>query len=850
MSQVAVDYAVPEDGPRTPQEFAGDINEILAAIVSVHSGTTAPPSPVTGMQWLDTSGSPSCLLKRYNGTTWVIEVVFNTTSGFGHQVGGGGVATLASAGTTSLGTVFYASISITGTTTITSFGTSAYPGEIKFLTFAGALTLTHNGTSLIIPGGANITTVAGDCAIVQDLGSNNWKVLAYIPLGSPNLVGLPTVASATTTNLGSVATQALIVSGTTTITGFGTVAAGTIKFVTFSGALLLTHNGTSLIMPNGANITTVAGDVGIFESLGSGNWRCLNYFSAMTQLGTGLGSIASASTTNLGSLSNPAISITGTTTITSLGSTAPVGTVKYVTFAGALTLTHNGTSLILPDGVNITTVAGDSMIVECIASGNWRVLSYEYVNQQIFRDFQTIASATTTDLGSVSASAITISGTTTITGFGSTAAVGAVKFVHFSGALTLTHNGTSLILHGGSNITTAAGDTAVFMHVSSGNWRCLTWTPAGATVETGIGTIASATTTDLGSSPRQSLNITGTTTITGFGSSAATGSIRLLTFAGILQITYNATSMITPFAANITTAAGDSALVQHLGSGNWKILVYQSGSTVAIADGSITNAKLADMATLTIKGNNTGGTTAPLDLTASQVRTLLALVIGTNVQAWDATLDSFAALAVVSGDIFYGSGSNTVGRLGIGTNGYFLTVVSGLPAWASYPTLVSLEGLSLVSGDILYATAADTLARLPKGTDGQMLELASGIPSWKNQEEIYGFAISDEATSITTGTAKLTVRPWAYAFTITSVRACLSVVSTSGIPTVDINEAGVTILSTKLTIDANEKTSVTAATAAVISDASIAADAEITFDIDVAGTGAKGLKVFITGRKT
>jgi hypothetical protein len=89
-----------------------------------------------------------------------------------------------------------------------------------------------------------------------------------------------------------------------------------------------------------------------------------------------------------------------------------------------------------------------------------------------------------------------------------------------------------------------------------------------------------------------------------------------------------------------------------------------------------------------------------------------------------------------------------------------------------------------------------------------------------------------------------------YAFTLTAVRANLNTASSSGIPTVDINEAGVSILSTKLTIDANEKTSTTAATAAVISDTSLADDAEITFDIDVAGTGAKGLKVWLIGSRT
>ena len=64
----------------------------------------------------------------------------------------------------------------------------------------------------------------------------------------------------------------------------------------------------------------------------------------------------------------------------------------------------------------------------------------------------------------------------------------------------------------------------------------------------------------------------------------------------------------------------------------------------------------------------------------------------------------------------------------------------------------------------------------------------------------------------------------------------------------DINEAGTTVLSTKLTIDNTEKTSTTAATAAVISDTSLADDAEMTVDIDQIGDGtAKGLKIVLIG---
>jgi hypothetical protein len=87
-------------------------------------------------------------------------------------------ANVASAATTAIASVRTLNVSVTGTTTITSFG-SARSGVVKLVTFTGALTLTHNATSLILPGTANIVTAAGDFLVTQSLGSGNWRVLLY-----------------------------------------------------------------------------------------------------------------------------------------------------------------------------------------------------------------------------------------------------------------------------------------------------------------------------------------------------------------------------------------------------------------------------------------------------------------------------------------------------------------------------------------------------------------------------------------------------------------------------------------------------------------------------------------------
>lgn len=253
--------------------FRAALNAALAAMVSRFSGTAAPDDPVMGQGWIDTSASPHPI-NVYDGVSWLVEGFLDAS---GHRILpkiGGGKANKASAGTCNLGASAETFLTVTGTTTITSFGSTATEGETKFLTFAAALTLTHHATQLILPTGANIVTAAGDVAVVTALGSGNWQCLHYWPAGGALLAGLPTLASATTTDLGSVSAASIIVSGTTTITGFGSTAkTGSVRYLTFGGALQLTHNGTSMILPGGANITTAAGDTAIVQALGSGNWR-------------------------------------------------------------------------------------------------------------------------------------------------------------------------------------------------------------------------------------------------------------------------------------------------------------------------------------------------------------------------------------------------------------------------------------------------------------------------------------------------------------------------------------------------------------------------------------------------
>jgi hypothetical protein len=85
------------------------------------------------------------------------------------------------------------------------------------------------------------------------------------------------IASGTTVDLSGANGNLVHVTGTSTITSFGSVQAGARFVIVFDGILLLTYNATSLILPTSASIVTAVGDTAFLISEGSGNWRCVAY---------------------------------------------------------------------------------------------------------------------------------------------------------------------------------------------------------------------------------------------------------------------------------------------------------------------------------------------------------------------------------------------------------------------------------------------------------------------------------------------------------------------------------------------------------------------------------------------
>ena len=99
------------------------------------------------------------------------------------------------------------------------------------------------------------------------------------------------------------------------------------------------------------------------------------------------------------------------------------------------------------------------------------------------------------------------------------------------------------------------------------------------------------------------------------------------------------------------------------------VAVSGSGTTITIDAGAVSLAMLANIADQTLMGNIGGGAAAPAALTASQVRTLLSLVVGTNVQAYDAELAAIAGLTSAADKLPYFTGSGTAALADLTTFG-------------------------------------------------------------------------------------------------------------------------------------------------------------------------------------
>jgi hypothetical protein len=329
--------------------------------------------------------------------------------------------------------------------------------------------------------------------------------------------------------------------------------------------------------------------------------------------------------------------------------------------------------------------------------------------------------------------------------------------------------------------------------------------------------------------------IFGTTRITANGGVGTAGQV-LTSGAGTGNVYWSSAA-----AGTITNIASGDGLTGGPITSTGTLSVLAGSGIIANSSGLFVNATAIAVGTLPITRGGTGTSTATgtgsVVLSASPSFTgsinAQTLNVGNTNISGNLNLDGYANIVSTAN---VGGAVNLRSTLAV--NGA-VTIVNTMAVGNT-----TLTGTLSVSGNVATGNVVTTGNNTTTGT----LTIANGIVLTSNSsvigmEESLTVALSDETTSITTGVAKITLRA-PYAWTLTRIpRASLSSASVSGIPTVDINVNGNSILSTKLTIDENEKTSTTAATAAALSSTSIADDAEITMDVDVAGSAAKGLKV-------
>jgi len=178
----------------------------------------------------------------------------------------------------------------------------------------------------------------------------------------------------------------------------------------------------------------------------------------------------------------------------------------------------------------------------------------------------------------------------------------------------------------------------------------------------------------------------------------------------------------------------------------------------------------------------------------------------------------------------------SVGLLYVDTVAHTFYVSVGTASPADWFAPVRDIGTALALQSLL--TNADELLAF---SDASGFE-AVRVPASEARLATVAVALSDEATPLTIGVKREIRMP--HGMTLTGMRASATTAPTGASLIVSVLQNGVSILSTNLSIDATEKTSTTAAVPVVISNTSLADDAEIAFDVvqvgsTVAGTGLK-----------
>lgn len=216
--------------------------------------------------------------------------------------------------------------------------------------------------------------------------------------------------------------------------------------------------------------------------------------------------------------------------------------------------------------------------------------------------------------------------------------------------------------------------------------------------------VDSSPTPAIGAALANTININGTTAITGFDSITA-GVTRTLVFAAALTLTYDPAKLILPTGASIVTAAGDAAVMESLGGGNWRCLSYtrRDGRSLVAASDPTKAAAGANADITSIRAiqyvdkvyvNAAASGTVNLDLSL--------------YSSFDLTLTGNTTLAFINPPALSNEGLAVVVSITCGATGYSTTWMAGVSLWLNTGGAIPPGPAASKTGEFVFSTRNGT----------------------------------------------------------------------------------------------------------------------------------------------